>query len=703
MISREAIFEFNEFQKNKTKPFVLSEDGLKNYLRLNKKIQYINSCSQLNPFYNSSIVYPLYGYNYVLNNNERVPMKNNISSIYNLKTFKTNFKNNISNNDQNNNYTDMYIKKIDISKINNNNVRNKRTLSYGNLKIKIKKNNERYKIFPNKTKNNNNLSNTNFINNTRSFKKILPSYSFISPNGYICPIIIANNNENYINNNNMNNNIDNIILYNFQNNSSINSNTYKRYKPKPSLQYYNTFTQKNLLSELQNINNGYNRNFKKIKIQKHLNNSSNYNSIQINNNFPDNYLNKQIFNFINSNSHTKKDIKINLNKMNFHMDSNGSTKLNNATSSLNENWKKNNKRKTNNYLTMRENDVSQLFPNMINYGASNKKLEIQKFENIPLQYSARLNNNIKDIFNLSQNKKSINIKTENYGDINNIKSYPYKFKIKRNIIDDINRIKINKNNSKKKSNRNLIKKNDNNFSIEQNIKLIEKQNNNDYSDLFNNKILKENINNNINVSNFYNGNETIEQNQYSYNINNNNVNNINYNFDRILSFNNIYDKNIMPNYSTYRNYNYMNNKIIKKLSRQNDKNYFIKKNKNFKFQNVSKEMSSINNKNKSQYSISFSTLNSNRNKKKIIPSQYEISSNVVDEQIITKNNLEEKEEKNNNGNNDSYEMSLQSINDSKILELANRYVNDGRILDKEKINEILSDKSSKKITKIFKK
>ena len=144
------------------------------------------------------------------------------------------------------------------------------------------------------------------------------------------------------------------------------------------------------------------------------------------------------------------------------------------------------------------------------------------------------------------------------------------------------------------------------------------------------------------------------------------------------------------------NYKYMNKKFIKKILKSKDKNFFIKKNKNIKFQNDSKDISSINNKNTSKYNISFSTLNSNKNNKRAKQSLYEISYNVANGQIITKNNIEKKEEKNNNGNNDSNDLSLQSINDSKMLELANRYVNNGRILDKVKINEILSNKSLKK-------
>ena len=39
------------------------------------------------------------------------------------------------------------------------------------------------------------------------------------------------------------------------------------------------------------------------------------------------------------------------------------------------------------------------------------------------------------------------------------------------------------------------------------------------------------------------------------------------------------------------------------------------------------------------------------------------------------------------------------MNDSKMLELANKYIDDGGVLDRSKINDILNDKSSQKFMK----
>ena len=110
-----------------------------------------------------------------------------------------------------------------------------------------------------------------------------------------------------------------------------------------------------------------------------------------------------------------------------------------------------------------------------------------------------------------------------------------------------------------------------------------------------------------------------------------------------------------------------------------------------------------------QHSISFSTLNTNintkRNLKKLKTHDYEVSHNVVEEQFINKYNLDnnnEEPEEQNYINNDSLTISMQSINDSKILELAKHDIDEEKIIDKGKINEILSDKNTQKIIKNYK-
>ena len=102
------------------------------------------------------------------------------------------------------------------------------------------------------------------------------------------------------------------------------------------------------------------------------------------------------------------------------------------------------------------------------------------------------------------------------------------------------------------------------------------------------------------------------------------------------------------------------------------------------------------------HNISISTLTLNDNKKSVKswnPSKYEIS-NAVDEQFINQNNnKEEKNQEQNISDEESLRMSLQSINDSKMLELANKYIDDGVIVDKSEINDILNDKTFQKVMK----
>ena len=726
MIANELIFKFKEYENNNTIPFITIENDLRDNISLNKNIRYTNSYFQINQSSNSySSLDDNYNY---FNNNHIVPIKNKISNQYNLKKIKNNYRNNINDNisniDVNNKCLDLFQKNISISNRNNNNNNNKQNkkndkikkiLSHRNFKMKAKKINEECKIFHHKSKISYNLNSINFINNTQSLKGMFPSYTITSINEHTYPIIIKNNNGNYINNNINENNINNKFLYILDDNIITNSNTYRKYRYKPSLCYRNTFTQRNQLTLEQSINSNYHKNYKKIKTQKHLNKSANSNSFQINNNFPDDYLNKQILNFINSNSKTKKDIIKNFNKKE-HLNlrrTNRAIKLNKTKTTLNKKKKKINMNKNIN-LTMRLDEISQFLPDGINFENSNKKMEDQKFEKIPLKYNG-FTNNINDILNLSKNKnsidsindklnsknnKKINLKIQNYKNINNIKSNPYELKIKRKIINNINKGKIYQKNSYVKSNNNINKNYKNNFSNEFKKKLDIIKNNN-YINSIENEARKDNITNNMYINNFYNGNEIIKQSQNLYNVNNSNINNINYNFNNIQSLNNKYHKKIMlnknNNNSNYKNVIYnninKNKKIIKKLLKQRVNNYFIDKNKNIKY--LAKKILNANKRNISQHSISFSTINSNINNKRINPSQYEISYKVVDEQFIKKNNMEEKDEKNNNGNDETYKTSLQSINDSKMLELANLYVNHGKILDKEIINEILTDKSFK--------
>ena len=72
---------------------------------------------------------------------------------------------------------------------------------------------------------------------------------------------------------------------------------------------------------------------------------------------------------------------------------------------------------------------------------------------------------------------------------------------------------------------------------------------------------------------------------------------------------------------------------------------------------------------------------------------YKISSHVVNEQFY-RDNFSEKEVSSSDDDN-FLRMSMQSLNDSKIMEIANRYITDEENLDKNEIIEILNSKKDK--------
>ena len=324
----------NKENDDSTLQYAISDDEQKDNESVYNVNKYMNNISQIIPNANSTLPYSFQvNNNSIFSKTERIPIKNKF-----LNSNFTKMNKNLINNSDNNNFLENFILKnstISNKAINKNKKfineksktgRSRRTLSYGNLEVKINKDNESYKMFLNK--NNNILNNSNIINSTKSLKSIFPSYAITSPTGLLYPIIFTNKKENYINNNNLNNN----ILFNYQGNNAINFNNKKKDNPKPSLWYTNIFSPINGISI--NQDNSY-------AIPKILNNSANFNSIQnFNlNYYSEDYLNKQIFDFINSNSKTKQDIIYNRSKKNnFNLNkSNGEIKINDKNNKPNSN------------------------------------------------------------------------------------------------------------------------------------------------------------------------------------------------------------------------------------------------------------------------------------------------------------------------------------------------------------------------------
>ena len=691
-------------------PFYLSDlDCLKNSINLNNSnnnIQYFESYPILNSNYTQSIMNSIRSQNYPRFNNktERIIFTQK-SNSKNKKSFKkinksSNPRSNIMKNCNKNasfnslkrfikNFSIKNVNKKEINNLNNENKKNKRTLSNGNLEVKIKRDNNRYKKF---NKNKYIFKNCNFISNTESCKEI-PSYITSSPNGYIYPTIITNNNESSIKNNRLNNNMLCEVT------TTISSDNSKKHRVKPSLLYCNTFSLQDQVSPHSSLSplpcNNSSNIYSNENIKKYFSNSTNFNSIS---NFDilnsKDFLNKQIYNFINANSKSKDNIP---SKNKRYHDFKRKEKLSNKNKRRNmkifsKKLSNINQRKENNsYFTMNINESNQFLSDGLNIDKSDLKTNDKSLDNynVPLTSSVRYINNYNNKSKLisigsnyikspkvnnklsSKYKKNHDLKIDNdykcnYKPNSNCHTTPFDINEKKNIIiENIKKVKIEYNNK----NNNIY----NNFPVIYNDQLNQISNNNTKNDDRNKENHQLNRNDN----------------------NNNNTNNINnFSSNKIYSPKNKYCKKNLSHNNTKINI-VKNNNENKLNNKKNKKNLILQKEKK-KF---------LKNDNEYQHSISFSTLNANRNHKNLKTHDYEVSRNFVEEKFINKNNLDnnyEEPEEQNYIKNDSLTISMQSMNDSKILELAKHYIDEDKIIDKGKINEILSDKNTQKIIKNYK-
>ena len=109
-----------------------------------------------------------------------------------------------------------------------------------------------------------------------------------------------------------------------------------------------------------------------------------------------------------------------------------------------------------------------------------------------------------------------------------------------------------------------------------------------------------------------------------------------------------------------------------------------KKTNNFKIK-INDKLTFLNNN-----KINSSNLNNKGKEEK--KKTYKISSNVVNEQFYREKFME----KEINSDDENYlTISMQSLNDSNIMELANRYISDEEDLNKNEINDILNSKKER--------
>ena len=439
LFTYDFILQTNKIDTNSSIPITLSDiDPIDSY-SIAKNIPNTSMHSNQIPYSNSSIAYSFIS--------ENKPKFENKSERFSKRTLNnTNIdKIGLQNRSLTNRIGNINLKQ--------KNMKKRRTLSYGNLEIKMKRDDSF------------NFLDNNIINNIPYiYNNAFPPSIYTTPNKYLYPIIL-NNNDTFYNNSNINNN----SLYNYQKSEILYQNEFN--DEKPLLWYTNAVPSTGQVSILQD--NRYLNNFQNMT-PKYINNSAYFNSItNINNSYSEAYLNKQIFDFINANSKTKQHIINNIGK-----------KHNIELNKYNINNKLKNKAKQ-----KKENSFTKNRNRQNIYGSIHRKnySEYQDFNDKIYHNHVMINNYKKNIKNSHISKL--------------IKNIP-KGQKKKNIINNLKSKNINIDNNK------IIR----NYSIEINSTSL--KNNNDYT--------YENEKNDSQV-NYTNKNEPLKKNLYSNPINYNDL------------------------------------------------------------------------------------------------------------------------------------------------------------------------------------
>jgi len=439
LFTYDFILQTNKIDTNSSIPITLSDiDPIDSY-SIAKNIPNTSMHSNQIPYSNSSIAYSFIS--------ENKPKFENKSERFSKRTL------NNANIDKIGLQNRSLTNRIGNINLKQKNMKKRRTLSYGNLEIKMKRD-DSFNFLDNNI--NNNIP---YI-----YNNAFPPSIYTTPNKYLYPIIL-NNNDTFYNNSNINNN----SLYNYQKSEILYQNEFN--DEKPLLWYTNAVPSTGQVSILQD--NRYLNNFQNMT-PKYINNSAYFNSItNINNSYSEAYLNKQIFDFINANSKTKQHIINNIGK-----------KHNIELNKYNINNKLKNKAKQ-----KKENSFTKNRNRQNIYGSIHRKnySEYQDFNDKIYHNHVMINNYKKNIKNSHISKL--------------IKNIP-KGQKKKNIINNLKSKNINIDNNK------IIR----NYSIEINSTSL--KNNNDYT--------YENEKNDSQV-NYTNKNEPLKKNLYSNPINYNDL------------------------------------------------------------------------------------------------------------------------------------------------------------------------------------
>ena len=636
-----------------------------NYINLNKSQYYYNGNEIKNishfkinnynnsMFINNSSTDGLNDQNYVV----KIKLSNNCSfpNLYKSKIFY----NNLNNNSINGNSSNIYNNSITE---NTNNIFNNTFNNINNNK-KIIVGNDRYKhysyknttIIPNRINSTKNLIRNSYYNSYKSYqnsnKEIIKRkiYDFNNTN------ILKKSKENNFNNFNNSNNkiVDQQIIDYLNRNNNEKRNLIQKMK-----------SQKIIYHRI-NTNSNINNDDKVIKF-KNLNNYS-----YINNNF-NYYCSGQNSPLRNSNNKKYKNINYTLNNNNkINIKKNNLYNLDNLNNYENYeilNYEKYPIQNTiySNYLKKRVKKTDNIkYPVSINYTNENINTENilptepiiknnnEKIKKIPLHLNRKSKNKMKiDYFKPKFNSK-INEKSPERLKIPTplTKIFPSKFntKIIRNTVDNIKYKKSNNNFNNNISyehfdtDRTLSSKNNSLYGC-QSLKSINKK-----------KLSKNKINKNI-----------------IYKKINNNI---------IQKSLNLF----------FRNENKGENN--EKLFSSNEKIDIIENNKNNDIKEKKIKISKIPNginhkKNNSQNPNNINKRKINNSKKLIV------SHNVINEQF-NKDKIDKKEPNINEKESDSLRYSVQSMNDSKIMEMAKNFIEDEE-LNRDEIKEILNCKKENK-------
>ena len=414
------------------------------------------------------------------------------------------------------------------------------------------------------------------------------------------------------------------------------------------------------------------------------------------------YENKRVEPDLNQNKNNNKGKPIITNKYNAktNPNNNTTTKKNNENKNVNKN-QSNKKEVSMNQINpilftkKYPKKESNKYPLRINYTNNNltKALESESLlenntenKETEKEYSSRRDSKIITKINaynsyVDDNKKKNKIEYNNNIDNNNNNNNnnnSNKNNNKNNIINNKNNIINNKNeksnnignNNKNEKNNNISNKisnkvsNDNNTTSNKKIYYTERISTNDVR---NNSLNKSDKNTIDNIGNINKKKEIDDTNRINI----------------IFEGNKLDKREVKISNNVPRKYNLTtihDSLSFKPIKKDNNNNFIIKNNDRLMIVNSG-------NHNKMNSMGEKEILEQNKDR------TYKISSNVVNEQFY-KDNYSEKEISS-SSDDDFLRMSMQSLNDSKIMEIANRYITDDENLDKNEVIEILNSKKEK--------